>query len=479
MLLACELIGCSIQNYVGSIEDVVQIINADNTAAYYFAPEYLSQKSAEMIYHSTRIKSIIVIDPLYSADDSTKMRKHIIQEIENRYADKKTDDIRNISWDSFLGKGEDVSFYERNRDRSIPLFTGFTSGTTGIPKGVRHSSETILGIVEQMALVPPTEHDRDSWLLTMASPMHVSVVVSMMCYPLIDGKKLILDPYCNIRDIDLKMMYYQPECWPLAPVCGEILLKSNRIPKEYDMSYFKLFGFGAEPVTTKFIKNIQNFLEMHHCSTPLCIGYGQSEGGSGFTTAVGEEVWASGSVGIPLIDTTISIFQFNTTNELKYNEIGEICKCGAGLMLGYTDEALTKEVMKLHSDGKVWLHTRDWGFMNEEGLLFILGRAMINVYPDKKIFPLKIENIIYDIDGVQDAIIVSGKDEKNIGFECPYLFVVPKKGVETNELLTRVHSLIDKVLLDEERPREVFLIEEKPIKKFKTDRNYLKEKYHL
>ena len=85
----------------------------------------------------------------------------------------------------------------------------------------------------------------------------------------------------------------------------------------------------------------------------------------------------------------------------------------------------------------------------------------------------------YDIDGVQDAIIVSGKDEKNIGFECPYLFVVPKKGVETNELLTRVHSLIDKVLLDEERPREVFLIEEKPIKKFKTDRNYLKEKYHL
>lgn len=479
LLLASEILGCSLKNYLGTADMIVDLINKDNTVKYYVAPDYLSELDANKIYDSTNIKNIITVDPLFSCDKKIELRSNIAEVIESKYKNKKTENKKNITWNDFLQKGKTIDNIKENQENNIKLFSAFTSGSTGIPKEVMHSSESVLGIINQMSLAPVDVNNRDLWLHTIIPPAIVSVVIAAMCYPLADGKQLILDPYCKLEDLDLEMMYYKPTGWIMVPLFFNILLESNRIPANYDMNHFKLFGFGAEPLTKKYIEKAQKFLDQHNCNVPLSAGYGQSEGGSGFTVAYGKDMILSGSSGIPYIDTVISIFEPNTTRELKYYEIGEICKSGPGIMLGYSDKKLTDEVLKVHPDGKLWLHTGDTGYMTKEGLLFVLGRKGIKVYPDSVIFPLEIENKIISIEGIKDVVIVPGTDTNNKEFEVPYLFVVPEKNVSTGELLVKINTLINEELSLQQKPKEVFIIDEKPIDKFKVDRKILQKKYNL
>lgn len=188
---------------------------------------------------------------------------------------------------------------------------------------------------------------------------------------------------------------------------------------------------------------------------------------------------ASGSAGMPLIDTTISIFIPGTTQELPYGQVGEICKAGPGIMVGYSDPEKTKEVLKLHDDGQVWLHTGDYGFMIPEGLLFVLGRQGINIYPDKTVYPLAIENKILTYPGIKEAVIVSGVDKEHSEYEAPYLFIVLESEQNIDELINGLKEHITDVLSPEEQPKEIFVIDKKPINHFKTDRKHLQNMFNL
>ncbi len=148
-------------------------------------------------------------------------------------------------------------------------------------------------------------------------------------------------------------------------------------------------------------------------------------------------------------------------------------------MIGYSDKKLTEEVLKVHPDGNLWLHTGDTGFITPEGLLFVLGRKGLNVYPDKMVFPLGIENKILALDGIKDAIIVSGTDKEHQGYEVPYLFVVLENKQSEEMTINGLREYIKTALAEEERPKDVFVIDKKPISHFKTDRKFLQKEYDL
>ncbi len=479
LLFACEIVGCCIKNIIEDIESVIGLINKDETVCLYIAPDYINHTDAEQIYNRTRIKNIITIDPLFSFDKNLKLRSNIAEVIDSKYEGELSNNPNNISWDQFLNKGNPVESFGVNQDKNIRLFSAFTSGSTGEPKELMHSTESVLGMIGQLSMMPCFSGARELWLHTVIPPVIVSVVTAAMCYPLADGKVLALDPYCKIEDLDLEMMHYKPNGWALVPQFVNVLIESERIPEDYDMSHFKMFGFGAEPLSKKYIEKVQAFLDNHNYKGPLSAGYGQSEGGSGFTVAYGKDMILSGSAGMPYVETVISIFEPNTTNELKYYEVGEICKSGAGIMIGYSDEKLTNKVLKTHTDGKLWLHTGDTGFMTPEGLLFVLGRKGLNVYPDKMIFPLGIENKILALDGIKDAIIVSGTDKEHEGYEVPYLFVVWEEKQNNEELLCKLKEHIKTAFSAEEQPKDIFVIDKKPISHFKTDRKILQKQYGL
>ena len=66
----------------------------------------------------------------------------------------------------------------------------------------------------------------------------------MILSPMSSNKLLILDPFCDVEDVDLELMRYKPNLWPLIPMFVEIIMKSDRIPEDYDMSHVVAAGAG-------------------------------------------------------------------------------------------------------------------------------------------------------------------------------------------------------------------------------------------
>lgn len=476
LFLACELLGCSVKNFLETGMDNVELIDTCSSDVY-FTNDYISKENVDLIYSNTHIKNIILIDPLYSSVNSAGIRPHIRTAIEERYFGKqKSDDARNMLWRDFLQLGETSHTIPQSFKGNV-LFSAFTSGTTGKRKEVLHTSESLLGVIRQIALIQAPHGERPTWLLTIVPPTLVACVVAFMWQPLASGKSLILDPFCKLDDVDLEMMHFQPNAWGIPPVFFEALLESKRIPDTYNMSHLTQFGVGAEPLTIKLAQKVQGFFDKHNCKAELCNSYGMSEAGSGCTIAVGKDLVLTGTSGIPYIETVISIFEPGTSKELKYGEVGEICKAGPGLMKGYADPELTKTALKVHPDGQTWLHTGDYGFMTEHGLLFPLGRTAHYIYPDKHVFPLGVESKILQHSAVRDAIIISGNDAEHEGLEKLYLFVVLEEGCTEDSVLPELNKHIENALLPEERPTQVFVLDKKPIRGFKTDRKYLKEQF--
>ena len=478
LFLACELLGCSVKSFLETGVDNVELINTCS-ADVYFTHDYIADTDVELVYSQTHINRIVMIDPLYSSVNVDGIRPHIRAAIEERYCGQiKSAHSKNMLWHEFLRQGETIERLPEVQKGNIVL-SAFTSGSTGKRKEVLHTSESLLGVIRQIALVQAAKGERPSWLLTIVPPILVACVGAFMWQPLASGKYLILDPFCKLEDLDLEMMHFRPYAWSIAPIFFEPLLDSNRIPDDYDMSHLVQFGVGAEPLTIKMAKKIENFFSKHNCKAAVCNSYGLSEAGSGCTIAIGKELVMTGTSGIPYIETVMAIFEPGTSKELKYGEIGEICKAGPGLMAGYADPELTAKALKVHPDGKLWLHTGDFGFMTEQGLLFVLGRNAIPVYPDKFVFPLSVEEKVLRHEAVRDAIIISGTDVEHEGFEKLYLFVVLEEGYSKETVLPELRKHIDATLLPEEKPASIIVLDTKPIRGFKTDRKYLKEKYVL
>ena len=481
LFFASEMIGVNVKNKIGADNnEIAEVINSSN-AKYFFVNDYISVDSVNDIYKNTKVENIILINPVEHLNgDLSTLRPHIKEYISKKYKTSISKDVRNLNWNSFIEFGKDYKeeIYELS-DETTKLFSAYTSGSTGARKEVIHSSKTFLEMLDQMIFSLYNSENRETWLWPSLPPSLVAIVLAYMCMPLAQGRKVILDPYFDYKDIDLEMMHYEPNSTGLVSVFLESFVDSKRIPDDYDMNYLKVLGFGAEAIPKKNVNIIDNFLKSHNCLAPLNGGYGLSEGGSQVAIAFNKDVLISGSTGVPLNKTIISIFEPNTENELSYGEVGEICKAGPGIMMGYATDEETSKVIKVHSDGMKWLHTGDYGVMTQDGFLVVLGREKIKLHNGEFVYPLELENRITNIEGVKNAIIVSGDSKKYEGFKTVYLFIVPEEGIDLELFSSGFEENLKSVLLDVELPEQVYIIPSKPIAHFKVNRKILRKDYNI
>ncbi len=137
-------------------------------------------------------------------------------------------------------------------------------------------------------------------------------------------------------------------------------------------------------------------LDAHHCQATLTAGYGLSEAGSNAIFPNPLYPQGKGNIGMPMPLNNMSIFEPVTHEELPYQAFGEICLTSPGMMLGYDNPEKTKEVLQLHPDGKYWLHTGDYGFMNEDGIIYCFGRGNTKHYGGGYLSEISMENRVSD-----------------------------------------------------------------------------------
>lgn len=477
VLLAAERIGASLLCRDNTIPENADAISKAG-AKLMFVHDFITREEINA-YTEAGITRFISVSPWRLAVRS-EIPDYIIDSMESLYVEPIVEDDCVCTWDDFIAAGKIFAGrVNAPADLNRPLFRAYTSGSTGPSKQVIHSAQTMLAVVHQLSAYGASDEFRPTWLVTILPPALIAVTVSMLLMPMASNKLLILDPWVDVNDIDLEMMRYRPNGWPMIPMFVEILMRSDRIPADYDMSHLIAAGAGAEAFNNGQVQRAQKFLNDHNCNAIFTVGYGQSEAASNITFPCPAFPIANGNVGIPMPMNIMGIFRGE--RECGYNEKGEICVSGPGNMLGYDNEEATNKTMIRHADGRLWLHTGDTGYMNESGVVYALGRGLAKRFnpedPSKsrRLVEIAMENQVSDanVAGLIDSFFVITKDPENEGFHIPYLYVVLEKGYT----IENVRPAIIDALEEFQHPVEIIQIPERPFYHFKTNRLHMEAPY--
>lgn len=473
LLLAAERIGAAMLCRDDTPQELCFAIRKTTTDVV-FVHDYLSKADEDMMRKTTQVRRIVKISP-YDYADRDSMPDYVVKGIEEHYAEEREDLAGDMTWQEFLELGKNYQGdYHVSEDPDRPVFGAYTSGSTGVSKLVIHSSANIVAIAYQMSIFVPPSPVQEKWWLPILTPALIAATVSMTIFPLSAGLYVILDPYCPLEDIDVQFMKYQPNFWALIPMFCEILMKSDRIPDDYDMSHLRSIGTGAEPMNERKSREVEEFFHRHNCMATLSAGYGQSEGCSNFTLPNPMFPLTDGCVGMPMPATVLAVFDPETLEEKNYGEIGEVCMNGPAKMLyygGFSAGKLTERTLVLHPDGDRWLHTGDFGYISENGIVYILGRGDVKRYGGGTLYMMRMESRMVEASGVKDGFFCFIPDAEHEGYSVPYLFVILEEGKSIDEVKDNILATLEPY----EYPVEIRVIKERPYFHFKTNRKELTE----
>ncbi|MBQ0135366.1 MAG: long-chain fatty acid--CoA ligase, partial [Oscillospiraceae bacterium] len=340
-----------------------------------------------------------------------------------------------IKWNSFksLYNAEDtIEGIEYKENKPVAII--YTSGTTGVPKGAQLTHDSINAVAFQYRY--PFPYNRGDRFLDIMPPFIAYGLSCGIHMPLTLGLTLVIIPAFVPEEFPNYILKYKPNFFMGVPAHFEYIVTSEKM-KDVDLSFVKVAAMGGDALNPDLELAIDKFLKDHNSSSKVYKGYGMTEMSAAAASTLscinGEKF---GSVGVPFQHNVVSVFEPGTDHELKYGEIGEFCICGPGMMYGYfnNDEETDKVLIK-HSDGKIWAHTQDVGYIDEEGFIYFKDRIKrIFVRPDgHNVWPSVIESTVIKHDAVKDCAVVGLPNPKGKNGKIPAAFVVLKDGVERDK----------------------------------------------
>lgn len=332
-------------------------------------------------------------------------------------------DKRIVLWDDFLRAGAGVNAQPVPYRENMLAVINHTGGTTGVPKGVMLTNDGMNAMSVNFGL-SGVNYRRDNRFLDIIPPFASYGVVCSLHVPFSLGLEVVLIPLFDPEKFADMVRRYRPTHTLAVPSHYERLMNDARI-RRMDLSFFETAGSGGDTMNTGLEDKLNGFLHGRGCRYPLSQGYGMSEV-SAAACCNFNNVHKNGSVGIPLLKTTVSVFRPDSFEELGYDEMGEICITGPTMMLGYLNNPEeTARVMRRHPDGTVWIHSGDLGYMDADGFVYIKGRMkrIIIRHDGHKVFPTQLEGIIGGCGKVEACAVVAVRDRERAQGKLPMAFV--------------------------------------------------------
>lgn len=332
-----------------------------------------------------------------------------------------------IRWPEFMKMSNEVMNTHVSRSQDSPAVIIYSGGTTGKSKGIILSNLCFNSLVSQCEVVCKEAKAGNS-ILSALPIFHGFGLCVCIHVPLALGLKCILIPKINTSKINKLIKDKEPNLLPAIPSMLNIIVNSRPLGKNSFKSV-KVILSGGDFLNDKLRGETEKYFRECGSVARIQIGYGLSEA-TAFISATCESVKDTNNIGIPNPDNIIKIFEPGTDVELSYGSIGEICVTGPSVMLGYINQdEETNNVLKVHYDGKRWLHTGDLGYMSEDGVLYYQSRLKRMIISNGyNIYPLELEEIINKNKYVKESIVVGIKHK--VKQEVPKAVIVLKKGVE-------------------------------------------------
>ena len=329
-----------------------------------------------------------------------------------------------IEWDDFISADSSHIVLPSSRyeemDYSVLEHTG---GTTGFPKGAKLTDDGLNGQVWQLSNALGFNRG-EIWLGLM--PIFSSFGLMGGHMAISEGLVSVLVPNFEPDKFTDLIQLYKPNRLAVSPAFWEILLNSNNLD-DLDLSYLINPIVGGDVVNTKTEKRINALLTKKGNPSVLIKGYSCTEASAGTTCNLNKDVNRIGSVGVPLPKVELKIVDPDTLEELTYNEHGEICVSGSNLMAGYYNRSEeTANALRKHSDNKLWLHTGDIGYIDEDGFLYITNRIKRIIIRNDgcKVYPSTIETSILKHNSIKECVAVGINDKRFEQGKLPFVFVV-------------------------------------------------------
>ena len=428
------------RNNASGIRDDINKVNSD----YVIVLDIAEPKIAKII-NETNVKNVICISYLDSVPKKYKWLYRII--LNKKFAKKglKVPDIAYgdfyLTWDQFLDKGIGTYSIECKYEPNMPVAMVRTGGTTGTPKSVVLTNESGIALVEQYKATDLGLERGQSLLNIMPGFIAYGWTFGVVMATSLGIKNIIIsqfDPDTFAKDI----LKNKPNHIVGVPTHCTSLIHDKRMKKADFSKFLKSISAGGDKFLEEAEKEFDDFLHEHGFDKNSIVGYGVTERNSSVATRL-NKCNKLGSTGVPLVKNSIAIFKFpedgsdiGTEEELGYNEYGEVCISGPSAMLGYYGKPEeTNKVQFYHRDGILWTHTKDRGYIDKDGVIYIQGRTKnMIIRPDgHNVWPLEMENIILTHEDVEDCCIVGIPSKTNSQGEYPRAVVVLKSGCTKSE----------------------------------------------
>ena len=318
------------------------------------------------------------------------------------------DDDRYISWKEFSDKKSMsvVEYLPTGEDNDKPAIILHSGGTTGTPKDIMLSNRCFnaFGVQAVITLRDVSVGDKILAILPIFHGFGLGVCVHVcFCF----GACSVLIPSFDSSKFGSILKKYKPTMLFGVPTLYEALVNSKGA-ENLDFSFLKYAVSGGDSLPKPLEEKVNEFFSEHNSSVRLCEGYGMTEGLAALSLSVNEG-YKTGTIGKPLVGNEMCVVEPGTTNVLPSNTDGELCVCGPTVMLGYrNNDVETANTLKLHDDGRVWLHTGDMASIDDEGFVtYKLRIKRLIISSGYNVYPTQIEKVIEEMPEVMKCAVVA------------------------------------------------------------------------
>ncbi|KAL6851605.1 hypothetical protein ACP4OV_020169 [Aristida adscensionis] len=333
----------------------------------------------------------------------------------------------------------------------------YSSGTTGLPKGVMLSHRGLVTSVAQLVDGDnPNLHLREDDVVLCVLPMfHIYSLHSILLCGMRAGAAIvIMKRFDTVKMCEL-VERHGVTIAPLVPPIVVEMAKSDAIDR-HDLSSVRMVISGAAPMG----KELQDIVRAKLPRAVLGQGYGMTEAGPVLSMCMAfakePSPVKSGACGTVVRNAELKIVDPETGVALRRNQPGEICIRGKQIMKGYLNnpEATAETI-----DGGGWLHTGDVGYVDDDDEIFIVDRLKELIkYKGFQVAPAELEAMLIAHATIADAAVVPMKDD-SCG-EIPVAFVVTADGCEMTE--DEIKQYVAKQVVFYKKLHRVFFVEAIP-----------------
>lgn len=315
---------------------------------------------------------------------------------------------------------------EFNSDPNIVVYLAFTSGTTGRPKGVMHSDNTLLA--NARAMINDWQFGQHSVIYTMSPLSHNLGLGSLIMALAVGGELVVHDVKRGASTLDRIIEVGATFIVGVPTHAMDLLteMKARKMDSPGRVRGFRISGASApREVIAQLIER----------GVMPQSGYGMTEAGSHHYTRMDDSadrvVQTSGRA---CDGYEVKIFSQDDPNrEVAVGEIGQIGGRGAGLMIGYFDDQFANDEA-FNAEG--WFMTGDIGRLDEDGYLQITGRKKdLIIRGGHNIYPARIENLAMQHPEISRAAALPVPDQRLGEKVCLAVMLNPGSSLTSDDVL--------------------------------------------